>query len=117
MQSGDRVRGAGKDASLPRLHCAPTNARLSSALPACERAIEQRAALSRLEAYSLAGTAIALPSGTTRIKPSCVVLATSTPSRVKNCPRARPRAPCAVGLSSEYNSQSSVRNGRWNHSA
>ncbi len=32
-------------------------------------------------------------------------------------PRARPRAPCAVGLSHEYSSHSSTRNGRWNQSA
>ena len=34
-----------------------------------------------------------------RIKPSCVVEATSLPSRVNTRPRARPRPPCAAGLS------------------
>src|SRR2546427_9514871 len=43
--------------------------------------------------------------------------ATSTPLRVKNWPRARPRESCALGLSSEYSSQSSARNGRWNQMA
>src|SRR5207342_3942636 len=56
-------------------------------------------------------------SGSTRIRPSWATDATSLPSRVKIWPRARPRAFCAVGLSSEYSSQSSTRNGRWNHSA
>ena len=34
-----------------------------------------------------------------RIKPSCVVEATSLPSCVNTRPRARPRPPCAAGLS------------------
>src|SRR5262249_37593827 len=36
-----------------------------------------------------------------RIKPSCAVDATRRPSSLKIMPRARPRAPCAVGLSHE----------------
>jgi hypothetical protein len=32
-------------------------------------------------------------------------------------PRASPREDCALGLSIEYSSQSSARNGRWNHIA
>src|SRR5690606_9460780 len=65
-------------------------------------------------AYSLLSP---VAGGATRIRPSCAVLATSTPSRVKNWPRARPRESCALGLSSEYSSQSSTRNGRWNQMA
>jgi DNA-binding beta-propeller fold protein YncE len=53
----------------------------------------------------------------TRITPSCAVDATSRPSRVKNLPSARPRPPDAFGLSMTYSSQSSTRNGRWNHIA
>jgi hypothetical protein len=34
-----------------------------------------------------------------RISPSCAVLATRRPARSKNCPRTRPRAPDAEGLS------------------
>ena len=47
-----------------------------------------------------------------RIKPSCMVLATKVPSWVKNCPRAKPRADDAEGLSTTYKSHSSKRNGR-----
>ncbi len=46
---------------------------------------------------------------TTRISPSCAVLATSRPSRAKMLPRVNPRAPEALGLSVEYKSQSSRR--------
>lgn len=50
-----------------------------------------------------------------RISPSWAVDATSVPSRVKNCPRTRPRAPDADGLSIVCKSQSSIRKWRWNH--
>ncbi len=46
---------------------------------------------------------------TTRISPSCAVLATSRPSRANILPRENPRAPEALGLSVEYKSQSSTR--------
>src|SRR5262249_30733255 len=52
-----------------------------------------------------------------RINPSCTVDATSRPSLVKNCPRARPRAWLADGLSTAYSNQSSMRKLRWNHIA
>src|ERR1019366_1243273 len=44
-----------------------------------------------------------------RSKPSCAVLATRRPSRVNTLPRARPRAPEALGLSVAYSSHSSSR--------
>ena len=65
---------------------------------------------------ALSGWAAALESRG-RIRPSCAVLATSRPSRVKMLPRAKPRAPEALGLSTAYSSHSSARNGRWNHIA
>ena len=46
---------------------------------------------------------------TTRTKPSWHVLATRRPSRENTLPRAKPRAPEALGLSVEYRSQSSTR--------
>lgn len=46
---------------------------------------------------------------TRRIRPSWAVLATSLPSRAKTLPRAKPRAPEALGLSVEYSNQSSTR--------
>ena len=49
--------------------------------------------------------------------PSCAVEATRRPSRVKMLPRHRPRAPCALGESMTYKSQSSMRKSRWNHMA
>ena len=58
-----------------------------------------------------------LAESTSRISPSCAVLATKVPSRAKTLARAKPRAPEALGLSTAYSSQSSTRNGRWNHIA
>ena len=45
------------------------------------------------------------------------LLATKRPLRSKIWPRASPRPPWALGLSTEYSSHSSARNGRWNQSA
>ena len=45
----------------------------------------------------------------TRTNPSWQVLATRRPSRAKMLPRAKARAPEALGLSVEYKSQSSTR--------
>jgi hypothetical protein len=53
----------------------------------------------------------------TRIKPSWTTEATRRPSRLKTWPRASPRAPDAAGDSWRYSSQSSARNGPWNHIA
>ena len=52
-----------------------------------------------------------------RIKPSCMTVTTSSPSRVKIDPSAMPRAPEADWLRWWYSSHSSARNGRWNHMA
>jgi hypothetical protein len=53
----------------------------------------------------------------TGIKPSWTTEATRRPSRLKTWPRASPRAPDAAGDSWRYSSQSSARNGPWNHIA
>jgi len=55
------------------------------------------------------------PSARRRNSPSCATLATSRPSRLKMLPRMKPRAPPAHGLSERNSSQSSARNGAWNH--
>ena len=47
-----------------------------------------------------------------RSSPSCAVLATSRPSRVKMLQRAKPREPEALGLSMAHSSHSSTRTGR-----
>ena len=57
------------------------------------------------------------PQVAVRTRPSCTTDTASSPSSVKTCPRARPRAPAAVGDSWSYRSQRSARNGRWNHIA
>ncbi len=54
---------------------------------------------------------------TGRIMPSCAVLATRRPSRLKICPRVKPRDPPAQGLSVTWSSHSSARKGSWNQMA
>ena len=46
------------------------------------------------------------------ITPSCMVEATNSPCRLNICPRTKPRPLLAEGLSIEYSSQSSKRNGQ-----
>src|SRR6185437_5780466 len=68
--------------------------------------------LRQLAAVAIRDAAVFQPLFLNRNRPSCAVDATNLPDRSNICPRTRPRAPCAVGLSHAYNSQSSTRNGR-----
>lgn len=50
-----------------------------------------------------------------RITPSCMAEATSSPCWLKNWPFTSPRPPLALVLSMSYKIHSSILNGRWNH--
>jgi acetylornithine/succinyldiaminopimelate/putrescine aminotransferase len=108
-------------ASMARLGPSSATKRPSGADRPWSRRAARAPSPSRRAASHAMGAGAARPPQalgvTTRIRPSCAALATSTPSRVKTRPRLNPRAPPAQGLSMEYKSHSSARKSPWIHSA
>src|SRR5579871_578605 len=92
-------------------HVLARHARIAGAAQREQPAEDQRDD-QRDDDEGLHGAPFACSGLSTRISPSCAVLATRFPSRVKMLPRLKPRASEALGESVAYRSHSSTRTRR-----